>query len=190
MKETFAKQFKDGVIFMKKLVVIFPGIGYGLDSPLLYYADFVYETKGYDRIRLNFQSIFSDSELSLEEKLQKVREYILDQVKDIKFDAYDEVVFLSKSVGSVEAGILADKLNLNVVQVFITPIEEAISYCEKNSVVVIGTQDKAYELYKNHCDENMIKALYIKDANHSLEVEGQPYESIDVLKSVMHFIER
>ena len=175
---------------MKKLVVIFPGIGYGLDSPLLYYADFVYETKGYDRIHLNYQSIFSNRDLSLEEKLQKVREYILVQVKDIDFTLYDEVVFLSKSVGSVEAGILAERLNLDVVQVFITPIEEAISYCNANSIVVIGTQDKAYELYKNHCEENKIKALYIKDANHSLEVEGKPYESIDVLKSVMQFIDR
>ena len=30
---------------MKKLIVIFPGVGYGLDSPLLYYADFVYKDK-------------------------------------------------------------------------------------------------------------------------------------------------
>lgn len=175
---------------MNKLVVIFPGIGYGLDSPLLYYADFVYETKGFDRIHMNYQSIFTNRDLSLENKLQKVREYILEQVKNINFELYDDVVFLSKSVGSVEAGILAERLNLVVTQVFITPIEEAISYCDKNSVVVIGTQDKAYELYKNYCDENMIKAMYVSGTNHSLEVDGQPYESIDVLKSVMQFIER
>lgn len=175
---------------MKKLVIMFPGVGYGLDCPLLYYADFVYETKGFDRVHMNYQSIFSNRDLSLENKLQKVREYILEQVKDINFNSYDEVVFLSKSIGSVEAGILAERLKLDVVQVFITPIEEAVSYCNNNSCVVIGTQDKAYELYENHCDKNKIRALYIKDANHSLEVEGQPYESIDVLKSVMRFIER
>ena len=175
---------------MKKLLIIFPGIGYGLDSPLLYYADFVYGTKGFDRIHMNYQSIFSNRDLSLENKLQKVREYILEQVKAINFDLYDEVVFLSKSIGSVEAGILAERLNLEVTEIFITPIEEAISYCNTNSVVVIGTQDKAYEIYKEHCDKNKIKALYINDANHSLEVEGQPYESIDVLKRVMRFIER
>ena len=78
----------------------------------------------------------------------------------------------------------------NIQRQDLTPIEEAISYCDKNSVVVIGTRDKAYELYKNHCDENMIKAMYVSGANHSLEVEGQPYESIDVLKRVMRFIER
>lgn len=175
---------------MKKLVIMFPGIGYGLDCPLFYYADFLYETKGYDRVHLNYQRIFLNRDLSLEEKLQKVREYILNQVKTIEFNVYEEVVFLSKSVGSVEAGILAERLNLDVVHVFITPIEDAISYCKASSIVVIGTQDKVYELYKNHCEANKIKALYVKDANHSLEVEGQPYESIDVLKSVMKFIER
>ena len=64
---------------MNKLVVIFPGIGYGLDSPLLYYADFVYETKGFDRIHMNYQSILSDAELSVENKLTKVREYVIEQ---------------------------------------------------------------------------------------------------------------
>ena len=175
---------------MKKLIVFFPGAGYGMECPLLYYADFIYETNGFDRIHMNYQNIFSNRDLSLEDKLQNVREYILEQVKNINFDLYDEVVFLSKSVGSVEAGILAERLNLAVTQAFITPIEEAITYCDKNSIVVIGTQDKAYELYKNYCDENMIKAMYVSGANHSLEVEGQPYESIDVLKSVMRFIER
>ena len=175
---------------MKKLIIIFPGVGYGLDSPLLYYTDFLYEIKGFDRIHMNYQGIFSNRDLSLENKLQKVREYIFEKVKDINFDLYDEVVFLSKSVGSVEAGILAERLKIKVIHVFITPIEEAILYCNSESYVVIGTQDKAYEIYKEHCDKNKIKALYIKDANHSLEVEGQPYESIDVLKRVMRFIER
>ena len=52
------------------------------------------------------------------------------------------------------------------------------------------TENQAYEVYKEYCDKKKIKALYIKDANHSLEVEGQPYESIDVLKNIMQFIER
>ena len=175
---------------MKKLIVIFPGVGYGLDSPLLYFADFVYETNGFERIHLNYQSIFSNRELSLEKKLEKVREYILEQVKDVDFALYDEVVFLSKSIGSVEAGMLAHRLGVEVIQIFITPIEEAISYCNNNSYVIIGTQDKAYQIYKEYCDEHNIKALYVDDANHSLEIAKKPYESIDVLKKVMQFIER
>lgn len=175
---------------MKKLIVIFPGVGYGLDSPLLYFADFLYETNGYERIHMNYQSIFTDRELSLDKKLEKVRAYIFEQVKDVDFALYDEVVFLSKSIGSVEAGILAQRLGVEVIQIFITPIEEAILYCNTNSYVIIGTEDKAYQIYKEYCDKHNIKALYVDDANHSLEVVNKPYESIDVLKSVMQFIER
>lgn len=174
---------------MKKLIVIFPGAGYGLDSPLLYYADFIYETNGYERIRMDYQSIISNRGLSLENKLLKIREYVYEQVKDLDFTFYDEIVFLSKSIGSVEAGILAEELGIKVIQIFITPIEEAVSYCNVNSYVVIGTKDKAYQTYKEYCDANSIKALYVEGANHSLEVEGKPYQSIDVLKNVMHFIE-
>ena len=108
----------------------------------------------------------------------------------IDFSIYKEIVFISKSIGCVEAGILAERLNLDVKQVFLTPVEEAVSYCNAGNTVVIGTYDKAYEFYKNHCDKNDIKALYVKGANHSLEVEGQPYESMYALKNVMRFIER
>ena len=170
---------------MKKLIVIFPGAGYGLDSPLLYYADFLYETNGYDRIHMDYQNILSNRELSLENKIAMIREYVYEQVKDVDFTAYNEVVFLSKSIGSVEAGILAEKLGINVIQIFITPIEEAISYCKTNSYVVIGTDDKAYQTYKEYCDANSIKALFVEGANHSLEVEGQPYQSMDILTTIM-----
>lgn len=175
---------------MKKLIVIFPGAGYGLDSPLLYYADFLYETNGYERIHMDYQNILSNRELSLENKIAMIREYVYEQVKDIDFTAYDEVVFLSKSIGSMEAGILAEKLGVNVIQIFITPIEEAIPYCDTDCYVVIGTEDKAYQTYKEYCDANSIKALFVEGANHSLEVEGQPYQSMDILKTIMQFIER
>ena len=173
---------------MKKLIVIFPGAGYGLDCPLLYYADFLYETKGFDRIHMNYQNILSNSEFSLEEKLSKIRKYVLEQIKNIDFTSYDKIIFLSKSIGSVESGILAEKLGVKIIQIFITPMKEAISYCKNDSYVIIGTQDKAYQTYKKYCDANKIKALYLNDANHSLEIEGQPYQSIDILKTVMQFI--
>lgn len=50
---------------MKKLIIFFPGVGYAMDCPLLYYADFIYETNGFDRIYLNYQSILSNADLTL-----------------------------------------------------------------------------------------------------------------------------
>lgn len=174
---------------MKKLIIIFPGAGYGLDSPLLYYADFLFETNGYERIHMNYQHILLRSELVLEKKLEILREYIWEQVKDIDFKQYKDIVFLSKSVGAIEAGLLAEKQNLSVQQIFLTPTEDALPYLKQDSAVIIGTKDKSYELYKTFCDANHMKVLFVEGADHSLEISGKPYESIQVLDKVMHFIE-
>ena len=92
---------------VKKLLLIFPGVGYGFNHPLLYYADSVFEAKGYERKYMKYQEIFLDRELTFEEKADKVREYVEEQANQIDFSMYEEIIFLSKSVGSLEAGALA-----------------------------------------------------------------------------------
>ena len=174
---------------MKKLAVIFPGAGYGLDCPLLYYADFLFETKGYERVHMKYLDILSRKDILLEEKIKMLREYTWNQVKDIDFAEYQEVIFLSKSIGAIEAGILSEKLGISIKHIFLTPVEDAATYLKEDSVVVIGTEDKGYVLYKNLCEEQGIKSLYIGGANHSLEILNSPYESISELKNVMKFIE-
>lgn len=173
---------------MKKLVVIFPGAGYGFTHPLLYYADLLYQAKGYERKYMSYQNICRDTKLTFEEKKTKVREYVFEQAKWINFKEYQEVIFLSKSIGTEEAGVLAEKMEIKVTQIFLTPIERTIPYIQDGSKVVIGTADEVYPLYKRYCDEHNINALYIEEGDHSLEVQGKPYKNIDILKQVMQFV--
>lgn len=176
------------VFIMKKLVVIFPGAGYGLDCPLLYYADFLFETNGYERLHMKYQDILERRDISLEDKIKMLREYTWEQVKDVDLGQYQEIVFLSKSIGAIEAGIIADKIDISVKHIFLTPTEDALIYLKKDSVVVIGTNDNAYMTYKNVCEDKNIKALFIENADHSLEINAKPFESIRVLEEVLHFI--
>jgi len=173
---------------MKKIVVIFPGAGYSLDCPLLYYADFLFETAGYERICMNYEVLLRNNELPFDEKIKQMREYEIGKVQNVDFSCYDKIVFVSKSVGTVEAGWLAEYLGINVQQIFLTPIKEAIDYCVRDCKIVIGTKDAAFSVYKDYCEHKLIKTLYIEGANHSLEIEGKPYESIDALKRVMRFM--
>ena len=159
-----------------------------MDCPLLYYADFLFETKGYERMHMNYQNILARAEMLLEEKLQVLREYTWSQVQNINICEYEEIIFFSKSIGAIEAGIIAEKLDVPVKQIFLTPVEEAAAYLRSDSCVVIGTNDKAYGFYKTCCEEKSVKALYIEDADHSLEIVGKPYKSIRVLENVMRFI--
>lgn len=175
---------------MKRLVIMFPGVGYTMDFPLLYYASFLYESKGYEQIHMKYNSILLDSDLTREEKTLKAREYVWEKVKDINFSAYDEVVFLSKSFGTAEAGILAEKLGINPVQIYLTPVPRALPYIKEADTVVIGTADEVYSECKAYFDEHGITPLYIEGADHSLEVEGKPFESLEILKDVMKVVER
>ena len=173
---------------MKKLAILFPGVGYGFAHPLLYYADLALEAKGFERLNMRYQDIFFEEELSFEEKAAKVRNFVMEQAKEIDFASCDEIVFVSKSIGSTEAGVLAHELGMDVTQIFLTPVEAALPYCNGDSYVVMGTLDEAYLVYKKHCEKNGVKALFVEGANHSLEVEGQPLQSLDILKQVMAHI--
>lgn len=175
---------------MKKLVIMFPGVGYNMDCPLLYYASFLYEAKGYEQVHLKYNSIFFEPDLTREEKTLKVREYVWEKAKDIDFDPYDEVIFLSKSFGTAEAGILAEKLGINPVQIYLTPVPRALPYIKEADTVVMGTADEVYPECKEYCDAHGIRPMYVEGANHSLEVEGKPYKSLEILRDVMRYIDR
>ena len=77
-----------------------------------------------------------------------------------------------------------------IMQIFLIPVSDTISCFGADDVVVMGTTDMAYENVKVACDKKGISALYIENANHLLEVNGEPLKSIEVLKNVMKFIER
>ena len=173
---------------MKKLMIVFPGIGYGPDCPLLYYGDFLFETKGYERIHVQYPASLADRFIPLEIRLEQLRKYEAEQLRTVDLADYEEIVFLSKSVGTVEAGWIAETLGLKVRQIFLTPLEEAMGYCRADSKVVIGTRDSAFPAVKTYCEKHQIDALYIEDADHALEIAGKPEESIEVLKKVIEFI--
>ena len=173
---------------MNKLVVIFPGIGYGMDAPLLYYADFLFETKGYDRIYIDYHQYLQDTSLTIPQRLNRLRQYELDQLKSICWSKYDTIVFLSKSIGAVEAGWIADQLHLPVKQIFLTPIVEAMPYCTPDTTVIMGTNDRHYSAYQQHCSTNKTSTLFLPQADHSLEIKNDAMKSIDILKTYLSFL--
>lgn len=170
---------------MNKLVVIFPGLGYGVDAPLLYYADFLFETKGYDRIYIDYNQYLQDTSLTIPQRLNRLRQYELDQLKSICWSKYDTIVFLSKSIGSMEAGWIADQLHLPVKHIFLTPIVEAMPYCTPDTTVIMGTNDRHYSAYQHHTP-----SLYFPEADHSLEVKNDPLRSVENLKEYLLFLDQ
>ena len=173
---------------MNKLVVIFPGLGYGVDAPLLYYADFLFETKGYDRIYIDYNQYLQDTSLPIPQRLNRLRQYELDQLKSICWSKYDTIVFLSKSIGTLEAGWIADQLHLSVKHIFLTPIVEAMPYCTPDTTIIMGTSDRYYSAYQQHCSAHKASTLFLPEADHSLDIKNDPMKSIDILKTYLSFL--
>lgn len=137
---------------------------------------------------MKYNSILLNPDLTREEKTLQARDYVWEKAKDIDFAAYDEVVFLSKSFGTAEAGCLAEKLGISPTQIYLTPMPRALPYIKKTDKVVIGTADEVYPECKACFEEHGIQPMYVEGANHSLEIEGKPFESLEILQNVMHFL--
>ena len=173
----------------KKLVVLFPGAGYTVDSPLLYYADFKYYVKGYESIKINYGDCVRQ-DISWDEAIENSKIHVYEQMKNVDFSNYDDILFVSKSFGTLIAGWLADKLEINIRHIYLTPLNGTLQYLKngKNiSIVIAGTKDHYMEasVLKEHCDQEEVKLELIEDAGHSLEIMGEMKINIDILKRVV-----
>lgn len=173
----------------KKMVVIFPGKNYSVDSPLLYYAGFKFETRGYEKLDISYGDSINKGNC-FAEYIEYVRNEVLLKLQGINLTEYNDVVFVSKSMGTVVAGWIEEKLGIEVRQIYLTPIKETLPYIKngKNIIAVIsGTQDKLMDsdLLKEHCLKENIYLKLIDRVGHRLEVWGDMNENIDILKEIV-----
>ena len=82
-----------------KLAVIFPGIGYHVDKPLLYYSRKLALQYGYQVINVpygNFPADVKGSEEKMREAFQSALSQTEEILKDVPFENYEEIVFIAK----------------------------------------------------------------------------------------------
>ncbi|MCR5303567.1 MAG: alpha/beta hydrolase, partial [Lachnospiraceae bacterium] len=86
---------------MRKIAVIFPGMGYTKDRPLLYYSGKLAKNKGFELRHIDFSGFeWSKEKLKDHEFLLKAMDRCLhiteEALKDMGDMSSDEVVFISK----------------------------------------------------------------------------------------------
>lgn len=116
---------------MSKIAVLFPGIGYTCDKPLLYYSAKLAAEKGYEVVRVpygNFPPHVKGDAAKMYQCFVSAREQSEDILKDVAWSDYDEIVFFSKSVGTVVALSYASEHGINVRQVLYTPLVETFRF--------------------------------------------------------------
>lgn len=89
-----------------KLVVCFPGIGYHCDKPLLYYSRKLAACAGYDHTLLLQYTYHKDglrgNPAALREAFDTLYAQAEAQLSAVDWPQYDDVLFLSKSIGTAD----------------------------------------------------------------------------------------
>lgn len=167
-----------------KLVVLFPGKNYSTDKPVLYYAGFSSIQSGYDLLMLEYGYQAARTDLDIDD-LPRIIEESIESIRQI-INNYNDVVFISKSLGTIIAGEVHEKLGINIRHIYLTPIQGTIRYINNSEgIVIYGDNDEVFrkDLSKQINLNNVRKVIEIPNADHSLMVEN-PIESIEILKKL------
>ncbi len=173
----------------KKLAVLFPGIGYTCDKPLLYYGGKLAAFCGYEVWRVTYGNFPSDVKKDAE-KMEAAAQSALKQAEKLLKDedfSEREILFLSKSIGTVVAAAYAKKHDLRVKSVSFTPVEQTFLYAEGEGIMFHGTADpwtKDTERIQKKCGRIGQKLYLVDSGNHSLET-GDVTADIRNLEEIM-----
>ena len=175
---------------MRRIVIIFPGIGYHCDKPLLYYGRMTAKECGYEEC-LNLSYSFDGGNIrGNEEKMQEAFDVLYAQaeisLKKIDFSQYEDVLFISKSVGTIIASAYAQKYGIKCKNVLYTPLKHTFMFKPENAIAFIGTKDpwsKVTDVIMIS-EKNGTPIYTYEGADHSLE-SGEVSRNLDNLKDVM-----
>ena len=190
---------------MSKIAVIFPGIGYHTDKPLLYYSGKLAAAAGYEIIKISYPKYDVNLKQATKEQLatfvKMCLEATTETLKNAGLGDAEDVLFISKSIGTVVAAAYAKEIGADAThagadatcagtvirQVYFTPLEETFDYVKKGvGIAFNGTKDNwaDYKKVQKLAAEYDIPLTTIKDANHSLET-GDAVKDIQNLEKVI-----
>ena len=185
--------------FARRVAVIFPGLGYTCDRSLLYFASRIATRHGYEVVRIDYGKLPEDAKNSMSSR-KKALELALHrsrkQLVDAGADQSHQLLFISKSIGTVVSNLVNGEIGGRARSVLFTPLKETFERAGGEYIVFHGTGDPwAPDLSaeKAACLEAGHEFYTYSGANHSLET-GDVMTDIenlaDVMRRISAFIER
>lgn len=173
---------------MKNLAVIFPGLDYSPEKPLLYYAEKIVRNFGFDVVKVSYGKL-------PEGDRQKVLDYALlaanVAVNKISFEVYDNIFFISKGDGTAVAGSVLQNMLQKVYHILFTPVNDAVTSFSEDCLVFTSSNDKGIhmaDVMKRH-GEIAFELHVSKEADHNLELGDVP-KDIFMLRKVQEICQR
>jgi phosphoglycolate phosphatase len=177
---------------MSKLAVIFPGMGYHSDKPLLYFSRRLARRAGYDVVEVNYEFPYKAREI-MNDRLRRKKAFTLaasqikEQLGEIEFDKCEDVVFVGKSIGTALAAFYDSELKVGARHIVFTPVPQTFElFKAREGIVFHGLNDPWCEtaVAEDKCKELKLPLYKVEKANHSLETED-PIRDLANLSDVM-----
>lgn len=177
----------------KKLAVLFPGIGYHCDKPLLYYAAKLAKSQQYEVLSVPYSG-FPEKVRGNADRMRECFEIASLEAEKIlnpvDWSAYNHIIFIGKSIGTIVGSAYAREKGLAVHSILLTPLADTFRYVGGNAIAFHGTADPWAQTgtIVDACRERGIPLCLTEGANHSLET-GEVKQDVDILRDVIQKIE-
>ncbi len=179
---------------MGKIAVVFPGIGYHKDKPLLYYSTKLAREAGYQPAYIDFSTIpWDKSDLSdpgrMKDLFTQAMENAEKTFSGISVTDGDELLFISKSIGTVVSACYAARKGIKASQIYFSPVEAFGQFAPDHGLAFYGDNDPLADHTKIEeiCATKKIEAHRIPGGNHSLET-GDTEKDLKSLSEIMGLI--
>lgn len=172
-----------------KIAVVFPGIGYHADKPLLYYSKEIATQCGFEVKTISyggFASGIRGKEKEMLAAFQSALRQSEDVLRGVDFSKYETILFLSKSIGTAVAAAFAEKRQIQTANVFYTPVETSFQVMKDPGIVFHGTADPwmEQERFLGACEKAGYPYYLTEGGNHSLET-GDVRRDLEQLQTIM-----
>lgn len=178
----------------KKIAVVFPGVGYHAEKPLLYYSRKIAEQYGYEIVCADYGTLPSGIKgdtKKMYEAYERAIGHVTEQLSPIDFSAYGKVLFLSKSIGTAVAASYDACHKIGAGHVYYTPVEASFQAIGREGIVFHGTGDDWADTcaIQEACKKRNLPLFLTENANHAMEV-GDVLKDLEHLRIMMEHTER
>ncbi|WP_211746673.1 hypothetical protein [Paenibacillus sp. Marseille-Q4541] len=168
------------------LVVFFPGQNYSCELPVLHYAVQSATSQGMDALILEYG--YQSARVALEREHRSILEDEVLQTVRRWSEGYEQLVFVSKSLGTLLAGYTAKHLsNRNIRHLYLTPLDSTLTYMQHSAgMVIYGTKDSLFSEESRaklvSCPD--LKIYKVPEAGHGLEI-SDPRKSAELMSGLV-----
>ena len=192
-----ANQFIQQERASEKLAIMYPGLRYSCDKPLLYYTTELLLSRGYDVLQLwsNYGSSEFNQLSQAEQTVQLIQDGHALLNSGIQSGTYSQRLLCGKSLGTLTmAFILNEDQNLTSATtvwftplIHLPPVSQAILNIEAPAFVAGSQADSTFSAGPADQIISMSAAttFVIDHADHSLEIPGDTLNSLQILNQIM-----